>query len=72
MLFLGGGWVPRNDLARGGGTPSYKPLMIAGAHHIGTVCAAPNWFLCRFGLKTSIDFAHLVWNWYGLRSNYGQ
>ena len=36
---------------RGGGTPLYKLYRYVPPHRVG--------FLCRFGLKTGIHFAHL-------------
>ena len=38
----------------GGGTPLYKLYRYVPPHRVG--------FIRRFGLKTGIHFAHLVWN----------
>ena len=45
---------------------SYKPYRYLPAYisHIGTCRPKRVWFLCRFGLKTEIDFAH-----FGLESS---
>ena len=52
-------WFPR------GGTPLYKPYRYVPPHRVG--------FLHRFGLKTGLNFAHivLVWNRVWFRGNYG-
>ena len=44
----------RLQSSRGGSTPLYKIYRYVPPHRVG--------FMRRFGLKTGIHFAHLVWN----------